>query len=127
MELAHRVPAKSLQSCLTLCNPMEYNLPVSSVVRFLQAGILEWLPCPPPGDLPNPGIKPLPLTFPTLAGGFFTTSATLEAHLHLLTHANNNKHLKFTTRQKMPLHPCGFPESSLIPLGGEWNHRVLLQ
>ena len=24
---------------------------------ILQAGILEWLPCPPPGDLPNPGIK----------------------------------------------------------------------
>ena len=25
---------------------------------ILQARILEWLPCPPPGDLPNPGIKP---------------------------------------------------------------------
>ena len=28
------------------------------------------LPFPPPGDLPNPGIKP---TSPTLAGGFFNT------------------------------------------------------
>ena len=28
------------------------------------------LPFPPPGDLPNPGIKHM---FPTLAGGFFTT------------------------------------------------------
>ena len=28
------------------------------------------LPFPPPGDLPDPGIKP---TSPTLAGGFFTT------------------------------------------------------
>ena len=25
---------------------------------ILQARILEWLPCPPSGDLPNPGIKP---------------------------------------------------------------------
>ena len=25
---------------------------------ILQARILEWLPCPPPGDLSNPGIKP---------------------------------------------------------------------
>ena len=25
---------------------------------ILQARIVEWLPCPPPGDLPNPGIKP---------------------------------------------------------------------
>ena len=37
------------------------------------------LPCPALGDLPNPGIKPLSLTSPALAGGFFTTSATWEA------------------------------------------------
>ena len=33
------------------------------------------LPLPPPGDLPNPEIKPASLTSPALAGGFFTTSA----------------------------------------------------
>ena len=37
------------------------------------------LPFPPPGDPPNPGIKPKFLTSPALAGGFFTTSATWEA------------------------------------------------
>ena len=31
------------------------------------------LPCPPPGDLPNPGIKPKSLTPHALAGRFFTT------------------------------------------------------
>ena len=36
------------------------------------------LPCPPPGDLPDPGIKPESLMSPALAGGFFTTSATWE-------------------------------------------------
>ena len=35
--------------------------------------------CPPPGDLPNPGIKPMFLKSPALAGRFFTTSATWEA------------------------------------------------
>ena len=30
----------------------------------------------PPGDLPNPGIKPMSLTSSALAGGFFTTSTT---------------------------------------------------
>ena len=39
------------------------------------------LPFPPPGDLPNPGIEPMSLTSPALAGGFFTTSATWEALL----------------------------------------------
>ena len=34
------------------------------------------LPCPPPGDLLNPCIKPTSLTSPALAGGFFTISAT---------------------------------------------------
>ena len=37
------------------------------------------LPCPPPEDLPDPRIKPKSLLSPTLAGGFFTTSATWEA------------------------------------------------
>ena len=34
------------------------------------------------GDLPNPGIKPASLTSPALAGEFFTTGATWEAHTH---------------------------------------------
>ena len=34
------------------------------------------LPFPPPGDLPNPEIKPTSPVSPALAGGFFTTSAT---------------------------------------------------
>ena len=37
------------------------------------------LSCPPPGDPPNPEIKPVSLTSPELAGGFFTTSTTWEA------------------------------------------------
>ena len=35
--------------------------------------------CPPPGDLPDPGMEPASLTFPALGGGFFTTSANWEA------------------------------------------------
>ena len=34
------------------------------------------LPCPPPGDLPNPGIELESLKSPALAGGFFTTGDT---------------------------------------------------
>ena len=33
-------------------------------------------------DLPNPGIEPMSLASPALAGGFFTTSATGEARRH---------------------------------------------
>ena len=37
---------------------MDCNLPGSSVHGILQARTLEGLPCPSPGDLPDPGIEP---------------------------------------------------------------------
>ena len=39
------------------------------------------LPFPIPRDVPNPGIEPLSLVSPALAGGFFTTNVTWEASL----------------------------------------------
>ena len=39
------------------------------------------LPCPPPGDLPVPGIEP---RYPRIAGGFFTSWATREAHCYVV-------------------------------------------
>ena len=38
--------AKLLQSCLTLCNPMDCSPPGSSVRGILQARILEWVAQP---------------------------------------------------------------------------------
>ena len=40
------------------------------------------LPCPPPGNLPDPGIEPPSLRSPALADRFFTTSAAWEAPTH---------------------------------------------
>ena len=60
---------------------MDCSLPGSSVHGILQAGILEWVAFPSPGDLPNPGIELESLASPALAGEFFITSATWEAHL----------------------------------------------
>ena len=70
--------AKSLQSCLTLCNPMDCRLPGPTVHGIFKARISR-LPFPSPGDLPDPGIEPTSPTSPALAGGFFTTSNTWEA------------------------------------------------
>ena len=67
---------KVAQLCLTLCDPMDCNPPGSSVMGFSKQEYWGGLPCPPPGDLPHPGTEPLSLLSPTLAGGFFTTSAT---------------------------------------------------
>ena len=35
--------AKSLQSCLTLCNPIDGSPPGSLIPGILQARILEWI------------------------------------------------------------------------------------
>ena len=40
------------------------------------------LPCPPPGDVPDPGMEPTSLMSPALASGFFTISAIWEAQIH---------------------------------------------
>ena len=48
-------------------------------VKFSRQEPWSGLPCPPSGDLPNPGIEPASLIPPTKAGGFFTTSDTWEA------------------------------------------------
>ena len=58
------------ESCPTLCDPMDCIPPGSSNHRILQARILEWVVCPPWGDLPIPGTKPASLLSPALAGNF---------------------------------------------------------
>ena len=63
----------------------------SLTMGFSRQEYWSGLPCPPPGDLPNPGIEPMSLKSPTLAEGFFTTSAPGEA-----------------------LHTCGLSLSDLI-------------
>ena len=50
--------AKSLQSCPTLCNPMDGSPPGSPSLGF--SGQEHWrgMPFPSPGDLPDTGIEP---------------------------------------------------------------------
>jgi len=48
-------------------------------MEFSRQEYQSGLTCLPPGDLPNPGIEPSSLTFPTSAARFFTTSITWEA------------------------------------------------
>ena len=73
------------QSCLTLCDLMDYSPPSTPqallLMRFSRQEYWSGLPCPFPGDLHNPGIKSASFGSPALVGRFFTTSATWEACL----------------------------------------------
>ena len=42
-------------------------------MEFFKQEYWSVLPFPTPGDLPDPGIEPMSLVSPALAGGFFTT------------------------------------------------------
>ena len=48
-----------VQSCLTLCDSMDYSMPGSSSMEFSRQGYWSELPFPPPGDLPDPGVEPM--------------------------------------------------------------------
>ena len=64
---------------MTLCDPIVVARQAPLSVGFSSQGYWSGLPCPPAGDLPDPGIEPESPVSPALAGGFFTTSTTWEA------------------------------------------------
>ena len=73
-------PGKSTQSRLTLCNPMDYT-----VHGILQDRILEWVVFP----FSRGSSQPRDQTHVShIAGGFFTSWATREAHIHIHTTIN---------------------------------------
>ena len=82
------VRAKSIQSCLTLWDPVDCALQAPPSTGFSRQEYWSGLPYPPPGDLPNQGIEHASLMSPALAGRFFATSAIWEAH-HLSSSGKN--------------------------------------
>ena len=71
--------AESLQSCLTLCDPMDCSLPGSSVHGILQARILKWVIMPSSRGSSWPSDWTHISDVSCIGRWFFTTSTTLEA------------------------------------------------
>ena len=59
--------------------PWTVALQVSLSMGFSRQEYWSGVPYAPEGDLPDPGIEPVFLMSPALAGGFFTTNTTWEA------------------------------------------------
>ena len=57
-------------------NPWTVAPQIALPMGFSREEYWSELPCPPPRDLPDPGVEPVSLMSPALAGEFFTTSAT---------------------------------------------------
>ena len=74
--------ARSLQSCLILCNPMGYNLPGSCVHGIFREEYWSRLPCPPSGESSHSGIKRTSLMSFVRSGRVFTTTTYLWSPLN---------------------------------------------
>ena len=71
-------------------NHMDCSPPGPVSMGFSRPEYWSGLPCPPPGDLPNPEVDPMSRVSPALAGEFFTTSATWEVYFrHVGVHAQS--------------------------------------
>ena len=105
------VPAKSLQSCPTLCDPMDCSLPSrllcpwDSPRKNTGVGCCAFLQ----GNLSDPGTEPATLQSPALAGGFFTTSVTWEAHLFAAAAAAKSLQSRLTLCNPRDGSPPGSP------------------
>ena len=57
-QVAASMYAKLPQSCPTLCDPWTVACQAPLSMGFSRQEYWSGLPCPPPGDLPNPGTEP---------------------------------------------------------------------
>ena len=80
----HVLSPCSLVQLNTILWTAAHQAPLS--MRFSRQEYWSGLPCPPPGDLPYPGIQPMSLMSPALARGFIATSTTWEAQFTPINH-----------------------------------------
>ena len=70
--LSQNMCAKSLQQCLILCKPMDCRASLAPLfMGFSRQEYRSRLPCPSSGDLPDPGIELISLTYPAMQAGSF--------------------------------------------------------
>ena len=89
----HRLDgAQSLQSCLTLWDPMNCSPPGSSVHGILQAGILEWVAIPSSRGSSQPRVEKLCLLCFLHCRRVLYYWATVEAHVLILFNTIHRPH-----------------------------------
>ena len=80
------------QSCPTLCNPMDYSLPCSSVYGIFQARVLEWVAIFFSRGSPQPRDQTL---VSHTAGRCLTVQTTRKAHIFIECLLCAKQHAKF--------------------------------
>ena len=103
----------------------------SLFMGFSRQGLWNGLPCPLPGDLPDPGIEP---ASPALAGRFFITNATWEAQSAPLSSSKTFPSFQKETPSSLTITPLSLPQPVIVTMfpvpvdlpvlniSYKWNH-----
>ena len=110
------------KSCPILWDPMNRSHQTSLSVGFSREEHRSRLPCPPPGDLPDPRMECTCLISPALAGVFFICRDTVEAQM---SHITSQSYLKLQRRnsnqkQTKVISECFF-KLRISPLPRFWS------
>ena len=103
--------------CVTLCT-IALQVPLS--MEFSRQEYWSGLPRSPPGDLPVPGIEPMSLMSPALAGGFFTTSTTWGAPDQITTSLTMSSFLQIIWSKenfKLEFYYLALPRAEIFECG----------
>ena len=112
-----------IQSCLTLCSPMDCSPPGSSVHGILQARILKWVAMPssrgssPPRDRTQAS---------RISGGFLTIWATRDMTFSPKTHPMEGCLEKLSQLTQHPWLFWSLCPGQLLPPGGGWPSASVL-
>ena len=105
-----------VQSCPTLCNPMDWSLPGSSVHRIFQARILKRVVIPFSRGSSQPRDQ---TRVSCIAGRFFTTWATRKNH-----QTNNKRPVKKSPNVQKKSHVILFLTKSRLSRIGHTNEKM---
>ena len=102
------------QSCPTLCNPWTVAHQVPLSMGFFQARTLEWVANSSPRGSSLAGAWSASPASPSLAGRFFTTSATWEASIVLLLLLSHFSHVRICATDPVDSSPSGSPVPGIL-------------
>ena len=80
-----------------LYNPVDVVCQAPLSMGFSRQEHWSGLPFLSLGDLPDPGMEPMSLAFPALAGGFFTTAPAGKPSFQRENDLNCNRYQEFST------------------------------
>ena len=102
--------------------PQTVALPGSPSMGVSRQECCSELPCPSPGNLPNPGTEPWSLTSPALTGRFFTTSTAWDLSIfpNLMAFSNESAlHIRWPRYWSFSISPSN-EYSGLISFRIDW-------